>query len=179
MTFYGYIVYMMIYPNMGENISNINDTKIYPATPIYDDYYCCCCLYLSISVLFSYPAATTTSNSACPTGLLLEFNQNKDKNDYDEDENLVYTNIVTLTSSNSESPSLLQTSSNKINFDNVTNFTNNPHDSVYGQVDASSKMMYILCGKILFLDLQAAIEIMTYYSKKVAMLVLVLERKLT
>jgi hypothetical protein len=70
---------------------------------------------------------------------LLEFNQNEDKNDYDGDENLVYTNIVTSTSSNSEPPSLLQTSSNKINFDNVMNLTNNPHDSVYGQVDASSE----------------------------------------
>jgi hypothetical protein len=70
---------------------------------------------------------------------LLEFNQNKDKNDYDEDENLVYTNIVTSTSSNSESPLLLQAGSNKINFDNVMNLTNNPRDSVYGQVDASSE----------------------------------------
>src|SRR5215203_443951 len=70
---------------------------------------------------------------------LLEINQNEDKNDYDEDKNLVYTNIVTSTSSNSESPSLLQTGSNKINFDNVMNLTNNPRDSVYGQVDASSE----------------------------------------
>ena len=71
---------------------------------------------------------------------LLEFSQNKDKkNDYYEDENLVYTNIVTSTSSNSESPLLLQTGSNKINFDNVRNLTNNLHDSVYGQVDASSE----------------------------------------
>src|SRR5215207_6521516 len=70
---------------------------------------------------------------------LLEFNQNEDKNDYDEDVNLVYTNIVTSPSSNSESPLLLQTGPNKINFDNVTNLTNNSHDSVYGQVDASSE----------------------------------------
>jgi len=70
---------------------------------------------------------------------LLEINQNEDKNDYDEDKNLVYTNIVTSTSSNSESPSLLQTGSNKINFDNVMNLTNNLRDSVYGQVDASSE----------------------------------------
>src|SRR5215207_4328770 len=71
---------------------------------------------------------------------LLEFSQNKDKkNDYYEDENLVYTNIVTSTSSNSESPLLLQTGSNKINFDKVRNLTNNLHDSVYGQVDASSE----------------------------------------
>src|SRR5215211_3900800 len=73
---------------------------------------------------------------------LLEFNQNKDKkNDYNEGENLVYTNIVTLPSSNSKSPLLLfQTDSNKkINFDNITNLTNNLHDSVYGQVDTSSE----------------------------------------
>lgn len=70
----------------------------------------------------------------------LEFNQNKDKkNYYDEDENLVYTNIVTLHFSNSESQLLLQTGSNKINFDNVTNLTNNQHDSVYGQVDTPSE----------------------------------------
>lgn len=58
----------MTYPNMGENISNINDTKIYSATPIDDDYYCC--LYLSISMLFFY-AAATTSNCPCPAGLII------------------------------------------------------------------------------------------------------------
>jgi len=72
--------------------------------------------------------------------LLLEFNHNEyKKNDYDKHENLVYTNRVISSSSNSESPLLLQTGSNKINFDNVTNLTNNLHDSVYGQVDTSSE----------------------------------------
>src|SRR5919106_5239238 len=72
---------------------------------------------------------------------LLEFNQNGDKkNDYNEDENLVYTNVVTSISSNSKSPLLLlQTGSHKIDFDDVTNLTNNLHDSVYGQVDTSSE----------------------------------------
>src|SRR5215204_1139514 len=70
---------------------------------------------------------------------LLEVNQNEGKNDYGEAENLPYTNLVTSTSPNSESPLLLQTDSNKVIFDNVTNLTNNPRDSVYGQVDASSE----------------------------------------
>jgi len=70
--------------------------------------------------------------------LLLEYNQYEGRNDYGYNEN--HTAAITSITSDSE-PSLLslQTGSNTINFGNVTNLTDNQHDSVYGQVDASSE----------------------------------------
>lgn len=79
------------------------------------------------------------------TALVLEdsflvFNRNNDESGYDENENPAYTNIVSSTPSYSEL-SLLQTGADNmtINFENATNLTNNPSDSVYGQIDAASE----------------------------------------
>jgi hypothetical protein len=67
---------------------------------------------------------------------LLKYNWHKDYNNYNYYS--LYKN--TVTSTNFDSKSLLfQTSINGINFDNVTNLSNNPQDSVYGQVTAASE----------------------------------------
>jgi hypothetical protein len=66
-------------------------------------------------------------------GSSLEFNW-YDKYNYRED--LLYN---TVASTNFGSEILFQTGINRINFDNVTNLTNNPQDSVYGQIDVTSE----------------------------------------
>jgi len=71
---------------------------------------------------------------------LLEFNW-YDKYNYRKD--LLYNNTVTYT--NFDSETLLQTGINRINFNNVTNLTDNAQDSVYGQIDvASENNMYLV-----------------------------------
>jgi hypothetical protein len=71
---------------------------------------------------------------------LFEFNW-YDKYNYYEDQ--LYNNTVTYT--NFDSEILLQTGINRINFNNVTNLTDNAQDSVYGQIDAASENdMYLV-----------------------------------
>jgi hypothetical protein len=55
-----------------------------------------------------------------------------------EDPGPSYTSMVTSIPSYFEPP-LLHSGVNIINFDNATNLTNNPNDSVYGQIEASSE----------------------------------------
>jgi hypothetical protein len=71
-------------------------------------------------------------------------NQDNSKSNYDDsksnapNEDPGYTNTIASTPSYSE-PSLSQVNGNAINFENATNLTNNPNDSVYGQIEASSE----------------------------------------
>jgi hypothetical protein len=97
-------------------------------------------------IVFSTPSHIQQLQAVTALVLLdsLILNRDTSKSSYDDyksnanNEDPGYTDTVASTPSYSELSSL-QVNANAINFENATNLTNNPNDSVYGQIEASSK----------------------------------------